>query len=169
MHRLSWCRACIFNSNFSIAKQYIRPYCGDESDVWSAGVILYAILTGSLPFDDDNVATLYSKIRNGKYLLPKSLGDEAKDLISKMLEKDPHKRIKSIEILNHPWVKKGFPEYLAKTIYGRNEEVEEEVGEEEEHEINRDSFTKMLHQLNKNDPILISSSTVHYYIYQSQS
>lgn len=83
-------------------------YHGAESDVWSCGVILFAILTGRLPFDDDNIRDLLLKVQVGKYEIVEDLSKEAIDLISKMLTVDPKERIRTDEILKHPLITKYY-------------------------------------------------------------
>lgn len=81
--------------------------------MWSCGVILYALLCGSLPFDDENIPNLFKKIKNGVYTLPTHLSPGARHLISRMLLVDPLKRITIPEIRQHPWFAVLLPRYLA--------------------------------------------------------
>ncbi|KAK3147569.1 hypothetical protein QOZ80_3BG0284010 [Eleusine coracana subsp. coracana] len=90
-----------------------KLYAGPEVDVWSCGVILYALLCGTLPFDDENIPNLFKKIKGGIYTLPSHLSALARDLIPRMLVVDPMKRITIREIREHQWFQICLPPYLA--------------------------------------------------------
>ncbi|KAF3795394.1 SNF1-related protein kinase catalytic subunit alpha [Nymphaea thermarum] len=90
-----------------------KLYAGPEVDVWSCGVILYALLCGSLPFDDENIPNLFKKIKGGIYTLLSHFSVGARDLIPRMLVVDPMKRITIPEIRQHPWFQAHLPRYLA--------------------------------------------------------
>ncbi|KAI3854684.1 hypothetical protein MKW92_045263 [Papaver armeniacum] len=81
--------------------------------VWSCGVILYALLCGTLPFDDENIPNLLKKIKGGIYTLPSHLSAGARELIPRMLVVDPMKRMTIPEIRQHPWFQAHLPRYLA--------------------------------------------------------
>lgn len=80
-------------------------YSGTAIDVWSTGVMLYALLVGKLPFNDNNVTKLYQQIKSGLRSLPSFLSPEASDLIRKMLTIDPKHRITVRQVLAHPWLR----------------------------------------------------------------
>ncbi|XP_061181853.1 maternal embryonic leucine zipper kinase-like isoform X3 [Saccostrea echinata] len=81
-----------------------REYLGSEADLWSMGILLYALLCGYLPFDDDKIPSLYKKIQSGKYETPSWLSEESKSLITSMLQVDPKKRVTIRNLLNHSWL-----------------------------------------------------------------
>lgn len=78
-------------------------YDGASADIWSCGVILYALLTGNLPFDDENIRRLLNKVKSGFYYMPEHISPEAVDLIRRMLVVDVTKRIDMNGIISHPW------------------------------------------------------------------
>eukprot|EP00347_Sterkiella_histriomuscorum_P006616 403352090 len=80
-----------------------KKYQGLISDVWSCGIILYAMSCGYLPFEDPNTNKLYKKILNCDYLLPGFISAPCKDLIKKILNTDPNTRISIRDLKNHEW------------------------------------------------------------------
>lgn len=80
-------------------------------DIWSCGVVLFAMVCGYLPFNDENMNRFAQKIMYQEVSFPAHLSQNLKDLLKKMLTKDFHKRITIKEILNHPWVAQTYSEF----------------------------------------------------------
>lgn len=89
-----------------------KLYAGPEVDIWSCGVILYALLCGTLPFDDEHVPTLFRKIKSGIFPIPEYLNKTVVNLLCQMLQVDPLKRATIEEIKKHDWFQKELPTYL---------------------------------------------------------
>ena len=89
-----------------IAPEILRDqgYWGFSADLWSAGVVLYAMLYGTVPFKAGNIEELHKLILKAKYVLKDSISEDARDLIKGMLQRDPLKRLTITEILNHSWM-----------------------------------------------------------------
>lgn len=95
---------------------------GRKADIWSMGVTLYCLKFGQIPFEKDAIMDLYDSIRNSNLQIRGKVDDDLKDLLTRLLEKDPEKRISMDEIRvslpllflgiadfqqEHPWITKG--------------------------------------------------------------
>ncbi|XP_078669713.1 serine/threonine-protein kinase BRSK2-like isoform X3 [Branchiostoma floridae x Branchiostoma belcheri] len=78
-------------------------YDGRKADIWSCGVILFALLVGALPFDDDNLRTLLEKVKKGVFHIPHFVPPDCQNLLRGMIEVDPVKRLTLEQIRNHQW------------------------------------------------------------------
>lgn len=85
-----------------------KQYTGPEVDIWSFGIVLYVLVCGKVPFDDQSMPQLHAKIKKGHVDYPPWMSAECRNLIHKMLQTDPTQRVTLSEIMNHPWITKGF-------------------------------------------------------------
>ncbi|KAI3849045.1 hypothetical protein C5167_019125 [Papaver somniferum] len=101
----------IVGSAYYVAPEVLRRSYGKEIDVWSAGVILYILLSGVPPFWAENEKGIFEAVLQGDIDFESapwpSISYSAKDLVKKMLTQDPRKRITSAQVLEHPWLKEG--------------------------------------------------------------
>ena len=80
-----------------------KKYGASMVDIWSCGIVLYAMICGYLPFEDYDNDILFKKIIEGKYKVPPHVSDSAKDLIKNILITNPKKRYTIEQIKNHKW------------------------------------------------------------------
>ncbi|KIY68622.1 Pkinase-domain-containing protein [Cylindrobasidium torrendii FP15055 ss-10] len=85
-----------------------KVYTGPEVDVWSFGVVLYVLVCGKVPFDDQSMPALHAKIKRGLVEYPVWLSAECRSLLSRMLVTNPAARATLPEVLSHPWMVRGF-------------------------------------------------------------
>ena len=90
---------------------YIAPeifenngYMGYLSDIWSAGVVLYAMLYGAVPFKANNISELHKQVLKSQPVYKEDISKSAIDLMKGILEKDPAFRLNAAQILNHDWM-----------------------------------------------------------------
>ena len=81
-----------------------RGYEGFGADTWSLGVCLYAMINGMVPFKAQTLKDLHKLILTARYTMPETMSEEAKDLVSRMLQLVPSFRISLEDVLAHPWM-----------------------------------------------------------------
>jgi calcium-dependent protein kinase len=115
---IDWGTARFFEKNKKMNKVSGTPYYiapevlfekyDEKCDIWSCGVIMYILLCGYPPFNGETDNEILNKIKTGKYVFPEeewdNISDEAKDLISKMLEFNPGNRLSASDCLTHKWL-----------------------------------------------------------------
>ena len=110
-----------FGTPYYIAPEVLKKNYSEKCDIWSIGVVMYVLLCGYPPFNGANDKAIIESVLKGKYSLDEpewdDISEEAKDLIKKLLDYDPAKRISAGEALQHPWIKiKGANEKVEKTL-----------------------------------------------------
>ena len=118
-----------------------KKYDGIKIDIWSTGIILFAMLCGYLPFEDKNNDVLFDKILECKVEYPDFLSEEPKDLISRILVTDPEKRITIEEIKKHEYYLKG-KKFFYEIFTIKQINVESENGDDKEKESNNNKNTE---------------------------
>ncbi|KAH7574059.1 hypothetical protein ACOSP7_008049 [Xanthoceras sorbifolium] len=109
-----------------VAPEVLRKkgYDGSRADIWSCGVILYVLLAGFLPFQDENIMKMYRKVFKAEFEYPPWFSTESKRLISKLLVADPERRITIPSIMRVSWFRKGLTRPPAFSI---QEQIEESL------------------------------------------
>ncbi|PHU05743.1 Calcium-dependent protein kinase 2 [Capsicum chinense] len=101
----------VVGSPYYVAPEVLRKHYGLECDIWSAGVIIYILLSGVPPFWDETEQGIFEQVLTGELDFASepwpSISESAKDLVRKMLVRDPKKRLTAHEVLCHPWVRVG--------------------------------------------------------------
>ena len=104
-------RKTVCGTPIYLAPEIIKEKGHDEKvDIWCIGVLLFELMTGSVPFQGKDIESLKSNILHLKITWPKEMNKDAKDLISKILKLDPSERITLEEMLEHPFFTKFSPE-----------------------------------------------------------
>ena len=103
--------------NYLAPEKIFHQEKGEAVDIWEIGVLLFELVTATLPFQGDDNATLEENIKNLYIKWPKDINTDAKDLIMRILKKDPKQRLPLKEMIEHPFISKYFPDatkYLIK-------------------------------------------------------
>ena len=149
-----------------------NKYNGFFIDIWATGIILFAMLCGYLPFEDDNNDVLFKQILGGKIDYPNHLSEVSKDLLKKIIETNPDKRIKIEEIKKHPFYligKKNYENKFKKKKINSVRELNYEtlfnniINEKEENIINNKEYikTETNERNNKNKEITLQNELIN--------
>ncbi|KAJ4952821.1 hypothetical protein NE237_029653 [Protea cynaroides] len=99
----------LVGSAYYVAPEVLKRNYGAGADIWSAGVILYILLSGVPPFWGENEQGIFDAILRGHIDFATdpwpSISSSAKDLVKKILRSDPNERLSAVEVLNHPWMR----------------------------------------------------------------
>nr|UXX22572.1 calmodulin-domain protein kinase 8 [Hevea brasiliensis] len=99
----------VVGSPYYVAPEVLKKRYGPEADVWSAGVMVYILLSGVPPFWAETEQGIFEEVLHGELDFTSdpwpNISEGAKDLVRRMLVRDPRKRITAHEVLCHPWVR----------------------------------------------------------------
>ena len=97
----------VVGTPYYVAPEVLKGNYDKQCDIWSLGVILFVFLCGYPPFEGDNNKEIFRNVIKQQLTFDPAdwdrVSDSAKDLVSKMLNKDPETRISAQDCLNHPW------------------------------------------------------------------
>ncbi|CAI8602325.1 unnamed protein product [Vicia faba] len=110
----------VVGSPYYVAPEVLRKRYGPEADVWSAGVILYILLCGVPPFWGESEQEIFEAILHSDLDFASDpwpgISESAKDLVKKMLVRDPSKRLSAFDVLRHPWIQKMALRVIAENL-----------------------------------------------------
>ena len=98
----------IAGTPYYIAPEVLSYKYGKECDIWSLGICIYQLLSGKMPFNARDQDSLFTKIKAGNFEMPSTFSPDLKDLLNRMIEVNPKKRITAEEIVVHPWMTKNL-------------------------------------------------------------
>eukprot|EP00945_MAST-04E_sp_MAST-4E-sp1_P006802 g6802.t1 len=91
---------------------------GLDADLWSVGVVLYSLLVGRLPFDCKNMSETLERVRQVDYTIPSAVPRKAKDLIRRLLHRDPSSRLRARHVLQHGFIVSNYVAPIDSTEHG---------------------------------------------------
>jgi aurora kinase A len=107
VHAPSSRRTTLCGTLYYLPPEMVNEKVYDEKvDLWSLGVLCYEFLVGSPPFEARNTQDTYKRIVHVKYNFPSYVSDEARDLISRLLKREPSERLPLDQVMVHPWILK---------------------------------------------------------------
>ncbi|OMJ94229.1 hypothetical protein SteCoe_2717 [Stentor coeruleus] len=113
-----------FGSIYYIAPEAVHGSINEKCDVWSMGIILHLLLSGTVPFNGINEEEININIKNSKLNLQSKhwnkISSEAKDLLVKMLKKNPSERLTVEEIFRHPWIQQRTLELVEDNLISKS-------------------------------------------------
>ena len=148
-------RNTICGTPIYLAPEMINKRGHDEKiDIWCIGVLLFEIITGSIPFHGENIHILKHNIKHMKIKWPSNIGYEEKDLISRILRYNPNDRLTLEEILEHKFFKRFFPNakndlILPNNMNSEDREITNDENNERNFEFNMDLYIKDSYSNNK--------------------
>lgn len=143
-----------------------KKYMGNRVDIWSSGVVLYAIVCGYLPFEDPNTGLLYKKILSGEFKVPEFISFECKDLMKNVLNIDPDRRFSIEQIKRSKWFG-NYTQELAKGIIVGEDPIpidEQVLAQLGQHNLNIESARKSIESNTHNQ-----LTTSYYLLLKKQS